>query len=235
MNKCRCYTLLAAGLVLLLTGLVLGCGKPEVEVSNLVVEPTEVLRGSSAHVSIDVENLGETKVTYELTIDINDVSKETKEVTLDARSSETITFVINEDDVGTHTVTVDGLMTTFEVTEEWRVSVTAVEKSPSMQQPIFRTLEANPGNVFLIVSVKCERMASEPSSISPDWFTVVDDTGRRYISLGLAVQHDLLGMVMTPEVKPGGEFNFEVAFVVPEDAIGLTLHFQQYPPIKLEL
>ena len=68
----------------------------EFELSDLVVEPTEVDEGDSVAISVDVENVGETDVTGTVTLMLNDAVEDSEEVTLEAGESETVSFTLTK-------------------------------------------------------------------------------------------------------------------------------------------
>jgi ABC-type transport system substrate-binding protein len=68
----------------------------EFEFSNLVLSAEEVDEGDSVTVSVDVTNTGETEITGPVTLLLNDVVAETKDVTLAADETETVTFTVVE-------------------------------------------------------------------------------------------------------------------------------------------
>lgn len=86
------------------------------EVSNLLITPTEVLIGETVSVSVDVINSEDVTGTYDVTLKIDGMVEETREVTLVAGGSETITFTVTRDLAGTYNIEVDGLMGAFKVT-----------------------------------------------------------------------------------------------------------------------
>ena len=86
-------------------------------VADLSVTPTEVDFGESISISVLITNTGDLTGSYEVSLKIDDVVVETKEVTLAGGDSETITFSVTPDTVGEHAVNVSGLLGTFKVKE----------------------------------------------------------------------------------------------------------------------
>jgi len=93
-----------------------GTGEASFEVSNLDLSSTGVNPGDSVTVSVDVENTGEEEgtKTVEFTIDGQIV---TKDVTLGAGESDTISTTVTKDSTGTYDVSVEDLSQSFEVSE----------------------------------------------------------------------------------------------------------------------
>ena len=61
-------------------------------------------------------NTGEQEASYTITLKINEMTEETREITL-AGGSETVTFTTNKDEAGTYSVDVNGLHGSFMVKE----------------------------------------------------------------------------------------------------------------------
>ena len=83
--------------------------------SDLSITPIEVYVGESASISVLVTNTGDLTGSYEVSLKIDNITVEIKEVTLAGGNSEMISFSITRDAVGTHTVNVGGLSGAFEV------------------------------------------------------------------------------------------------------------------------
>ncbi len=84
--------------------------------SSLTVSPREVDIGETVTISILVANTGEEEGSYTITLKIDGMVEETKEITLTGGASETVTFVTAKDKAGTYSVGVDGLTGSFTVT-----------------------------------------------------------------------------------------------------------------------
>lgn len=91
----------------------------EFVVSDLAISPKEVKPGQPVSILAKVTNTGGVEGSYTITLKINGATEATKEVTLAAGASTTITFSVTKDQPGTYTVGVDGLSGSF------KVSVTA--------------------------------------------------------------------------------------------------------------
>ncbi len=89
---------------------------PEFEVTNLTITPAEVEVGNPVTVSCNVRNKGDAGGTYTLTLKINGITEATRDVTLAAGATETVSFTIIENTVQTYNVEVDGLTGAFTVT-----------------------------------------------------------------------------------------------------------------------
>ena len=80
--------------------------------------PFEVDVGETVTIGIMVSNTGEEEGSYTITLKINGVAEETKEITLAGGASETVTFTTARDKAGIYSVDVDGLTDSFTVKEE---------------------------------------------------------------------------------------------------------------------
>jgi len=88
---------------------------PTFRINSLLISPTEVSRGETVRISVDIVNTGDVMITYTLTLKINGVVEATKEVTLAGGESATVTFEVARDVAGTYNVEVDGLKGAFTV------------------------------------------------------------------------------------------------------------------------
>ncbi len=68
----------------------------EFELSNLLIEPTEVDEGDSVTISVNVTNVGETNVTGKIYLMLNDKQEDSQEVTLEAGESRIVTFTVTK-------------------------------------------------------------------------------------------------------------------------------------------
>ena len=85
--------------------------------SDLSITPEDAIIGEEVTISVLVTNTGDLSGSYEVTLSVDEVDIATEEVTLDGGDSQTVTFTTTEDVVGTYAVTVDDLSGTFAVTE----------------------------------------------------------------------------------------------------------------------
>ncbi len=85
-------------------------------VSDLSVTPSEIEPDEQVTISATVTNTGGSEGSYIAVLKIDGVEEGTKEVTLEAGESETITFTIMNDTVGNYTVEIDGEVGQFTVT-----------------------------------------------------------------------------------------------------------------------
>ena len=84
-------------------------------VSKLSINPTEINSGESLSISVIVTNVGDLTEIYGVSLKIDDVVVQTKNVTLDGGDSKTISFSVTANAAGERTVNINGLLGTFKV------------------------------------------------------------------------------------------------------------------------
>ncbi len=85
--------------------------------SGLSISPGKVNLGETVTIRATVTNTGSAAGSYEVTLKIDGVVEETKEVTLKAGESQEVTFTTSRDTAGNYLVDVDGLSGSFSVKE----------------------------------------------------------------------------------------------------------------------
>ena len=120
-------------------------------ISNLSIYPPEVLPGETVTIMALITNTGDLSGSHEVALKIDDVTEETNEVTLDGGDSQTVTFTVTRDTVGTYTVNVNNLTGSFKVKEETTVIPT---KKPA--EFTVRNLSVSPETVATGESVTVE-------------------------------------------------------------------------------
>jgi hypothetical protein len=76
-------------------------------ISNLTISPVEVITAGSVTISAMVVNTGELEGSHTVTLKINGVAEETKEVTLAAGASKTVSFIVSKDTPGSYEAEID--------------------------------------------------------------------------------------------------------------------------------
>jgi len=109
----------------------LGCKSgPSFQASNLIIEPTEAVVYDSIRISVDVTNIGGTAGKHVVILQIDGVEKASKEVALDPGMSTAVSFFVVADELGTHSVRVDGLASTFQATNDRTPPDTTITAGP---------------------------------------------------------------------------------------------------------
>ena len=105
--------------------------------SSLSIFPLEANIGETVSIRVLVTNTGEQEASYTVTLKINEVIEETREITL-AGGSETVTFTTAKDEAGAYSVDVNGLPGSFTVKEAPLMveeEPLTVEEEPQSQPP----------------------------------------------------------------------------------------------------
>ncbi|MDO9580697.1 MAG: CARDB domain-containing protein, partial [Bacteroidales bacterium] len=87
-------------------------------ISSLTISPSEVYVGEAVTISFSVANTGGQSGSYTVTLKINGVVEATKEVTVAAGKSESVSFTTSKNVAGTYSVDVNGLTGSFIVKEK---------------------------------------------------------------------------------------------------------------------
>ena len=146
------------------------CGRKEAataefELSNLAISPTEVEIGQAVTVTVDVENVGEVAGTKTLTLKVDGVEVETRDVEVEGGKTETASFTLVPDAEGTYSIEIDGL------------SGSVTVKAPAVE-----------GTVFEDRNVNKQRDADEPGLANVlvsngITVTITDEAGNYYLPL----------------------------------------------------
>jgi hypothetical protein len=94
---------------LILYGVLIALPKAEIQVSNLVVEPREVLVGDPVVVSADIENKGRADGDFQATLTINGDAWETKSLEVPAESAQSVSFTFTPTSLGEYQIALGGL------------------------------------------------------------------------------------------------------------------------------
>jgi uncharacterized protein YfaP (DUF2135 family) len=95
---------------------VLGKATPVAFIINtLSISPSEVNTGEAVTISLLVTNAGGKSGSHTVVLKINGVKEAEKSVTINASSSETVSFAVTKQEAGNYTVSVDGLSGSFTV------------------------------------------------------------------------------------------------------------------------
>lgn len=84
--------------------------------SDLSVTPLEVVPGEEVTISFQVTNSGDVSGTHRVALWIDNEVEDRQTVNVAAKASQTVTFTVSKDTVGTYTIAVDGLSVKLVVT-----------------------------------------------------------------------------------------------------------------------
>jgi hypothetical protein len=93
--------------------IVVGLKPAKFEFSDLTVNPSEIYPAEAVLISLNATNVGDIEGNETLNLEINDVVKDTQNITLSAEASQIIEFSYIETVVGNHTVKVGDLAGSF--------------------------------------------------------------------------------------------------------------------------
>jgi len=107
----------------------------------LIITPAEITTKEEVTISIAVANTGELAGSYEVTLKIDNVVVETKQVAVAGGSSEAVSFSIGRDTPGVYQVNIDDLSGTFEVKPtpkptDWRLIIIITATTIAVAVPL---------------------------------------------------------------------------------------------------
>jgi hypothetical protein len=123
-------------------------------VNELEINPISVNSGEKANISVFIKNTGDLAGTYPITLSIDGIAVETREVTLDGGGIMTVSFSFTVDTVGEHRVSIGGLEGIFEVKPS--SSPTPVTEVSGLELNSFSTTPSYEKNTNTLVSVRIE-------------------------------------------------------------------------------
>ena len=106
------------------------CASAEFELSSLEITPSRVGTGDTATVKVDVANVGGAEGTYDASLDIDDVTVETRDVTIPPGATKTVTFAVVKQVVGVYTLEVGDLSGTVHVVKPAEFRLSSLEVTP---------------------------------------------------------------------------------------------------------
>jgi len=131
----------------------------EFQVTELVINPSLVLADEIVGISVKVTNVGEASGSYVVNLKIDDIIRETRDVTLSGGATEVIEFEVTETTPGTHTVKIDEQPGSFTV----EAPVAASEDIEVYK------LFVNPYEVWegetVTLKAKADNLADEPGTL----------------------------------------------------------------------
>ncbi|MBA7695727.1 hypothetical protein ES703_104362 [subsurface metagenome] len=142
--------------------------------------------GERISVSALVTNTGDLTGRYEVSLELDDVVAQTKEVTLGGGDSETIAFSITLDTAGEHTVYINGLLGKFEVKVPPAPAAPAV--APAPVSFAISDLSVTPSEVKLAEQVKISAVVTNIGGSEGSYTVVLKINGaeeaKKEVALG---------------------------------------------------
>lgn len=157
--------------------IVVGLKPATYEFSDLIVDPAEVYPGQAVQISLNATNVGDVEGNETLNLEINDVVKDTRNVTLAGGESQIIEFVYIETMMGNYTFKVGDLVGSFIVKPA----------PPELSKIILSNLKVDPYEVWADEPVKLTATAQNPTA-ETDILTIkitVDDVVLQYKTIEL--------------------------------------------------
>ena len=129
------------------------------QVTELVINPSLVLADEIVGISVKVTNVGEASDIYTVDLKIDDVVRETRDVTLSGGATEVVVFEVTETSAGAHTVEIDGLSGSF----------TVESSAPASEDIKIHSIKVAPYEVWdgdtVTISAKADNLANEPGTL----------------------------------------------------------------------
>ena len=122
--------------------------------SNLTIDPTEMYPGEAALISLNTTNVGDIEGNHTLNLEIDDVVKDNRNITLAGGASEIIEFTYVETVVGNHSVKVGDLDGAFIVKPA----------PPETSNIVLSSLKLDPYEVWANESITLTAYAENPTS-----------------------------------------------------------------------
>jgi hypothetical protein len=135
-------------------------------VNELKITPDSVNVGERASISILVKNTGGLAGTYQLTLSIDGIAVETREVTLDGGGSMTVGFNFTTHADGAHSISIGGLQGVLEVNS--LSSPVEHDETDGLQLNSFSTNPSYDKITDMLVSVRIEYQMNESWASMPD-------------------------------------------------------------------
>ncbi|HEY31583.1 MAG TPA: hypothetical protein G4O10_00590 [Dehalococcoidia bacterium] len=113
----RCIPISVMTILIISLIIPIGCKTAEFELSSLEITPSCIAIGDKAIVSVDVTNIGSAEGTCTVTLSLDGVVVDTKDVNIPAMSTREVTFDVIKETIGEYTVEIGNLNATLSVVE----------------------------------------------------------------------------------------------------------------------
>ncbi len=95
--------------LILVSGGLTGCASAEFEVSQLTITPSQVATGEDFTVSAEIINVGDADGIYTATLTVNNIERATRDITVAAGMTETVSFVLTEESSGSYNIALNDM------------------------------------------------------------------------------------------------------------------------------
>ena len=112
-----------------------GCKTARFELSSLNITPEKVATGNTATVSVELANTGTAEGTYSITLSVDGVVMETKDVTMPAGVTRKAMFAVVKDTVGAYTIEAGNLSAILHVVKPAEFKLSSLEVTPKEVLP----------------------------------------------------------------------------------------------------
>jgi hypothetical protein len=134
-------------------------------INDLVVEPASVDYGEKVHVNVLVNNIGDLAGTYLISLNVDNQSVATREITLEGGGSVTFSFSFSADIAGEHTVNIGDLYGVFEVKSS---PAPVVPELPNLELNGFSTSPDYNENTNTLASIRINYYMNQSPASEPD-------------------------------------------------------------------
>jgi hypothetical protein len=127
--------------------------------TDLVITPFELFAGQPIQISVTATNIGDVEGDTTVELEINGEVKDSVDITLAAKTSESVEFIFFEMNIGEHTVKIGDLTKSFQLNEA----------PPGSNKIVLSGLRVNPLEVWpdetVIISVNATNISTETDSM----------------------------------------------------------------------
>lgn len=131
----------------------------EFRTTGLMITPTVIQKDESVTISATITNVGEESGSYSVSLTIDSVVRETKEITLIGGASEVVEFEVTETSAGEHTVALDTQSGSF----------TVESLGPASENIEIRLMRTNPYEVWegetVTITATANNLVNEPGTL----------------------------------------------------------------------
>lgn len=177
-------------------------GQAEFTLSNLSISPSKPEVGETITISFAVANSGGRQGTYTVVLRLNGTETATKDITLDAGESRSVSFIVTAESSGTYNIEINGLRDVLEVAK--RETEGTLDVSASVKFP---TLGGGTQTLYATVTFNGQPVQGADVSITVHYKTVT-----RYFS-GPLTGPDGKTQIMWSIGRPGGGYTVRIEVV----------------------